>query len=332
MASSKDRQRKLARAKVERQMARRAARARRNRRVYAGTGAAVLVVLVVLGVVWGLGGFKSSPKPAASATASCAWTPASTTQNAALKDVGTPPTSNIPHTGTATMTITTNQGVIVALLNAAESPCTVESMRFLAGKQFFDNTGCYKLSTANPSALYCGDPSGTGTGGPAYTYATEYVPTLQAPATPPAATSASPSGKASASGKASETASASPSPSPTTTVNDVIYPRGTIAMAGDGSGQVDTSGSTFFIVDKDSALQPNYTAFGTVTQGMDILDKIIGAGATSAGKPKTTVTVESLVVTMNSTTAAPSPTPAPSPSQTPTPAASATVSPSAKKS
>ena len=37
MASSKDRQRKLARAKLDRQMARRAVKERRNRRVLAGT-------------------------------------------------------------------------------------------------------------------------------------------------------------------------------------------------------------------------------------------------------------------------------------------------------
>src|SRR5689334_12264260 len=55
VASSRERQRKLARAKMERQMARRATRARRNRQIQAGIVAGVVVLLVVLGSLW-LGG------------------------------------------------------------------------------------------------------------------------------------------------------------------------------------------------------------------------------------------------------------------------------------
>ena len=61
MASSRDRQRKLARAKLDRQMARRAAAARRRRQIRAGVGAALALVLIVLGAVWALGGFDSEP-------------------------------------------------------------------------------------------------------------------------------------------------------------------------------------------------------------------------------------------------------------------------------
>src|SRR4051794_16188432 len=57
VASSRDRQRKLARAKLDRQLARRAARLRRRRRIQAGIGAALAVLLIVLGGVWLAGGF-----------------------------------------------------------------------------------------------------------------------------------------------------------------------------------------------------------------------------------------------------------------------------------
>ena len=60
MATSKTRQRALARAKAERQIARRAAAARRRRQWQAGIGGAVVLALVVLGTIWAAGGFKKA--------------------------------------------------------------------------------------------------------------------------------------------------------------------------------------------------------------------------------------------------------------------------------
>lgn len=57
------------------------------------------------------------------------------------------------------------------------------------------------------------------------------------------------------------------------------YTRGTVAMANAGP---DTNGSQFFIMHKDYGLPPNYTIFGRVTAGMDVVDKI----ATAATKPE----------------------------------------------
>ena len=52
------------------------------------------------------------------------------------------------------------------------------------------------------------------------------------------------------------------------------YPRGTVAMANAGP---DTNGSQFFIVQADYPLPPQYTVFGEVTDGMDVVDAIAAA-------------------------------------------------------
>ncbi|HVC33496.1 MAG TPA: peptidylprolyl isomerase [Chloroflexota bacterium] len=49
------------------------------------------------------------------------------------------------------------------------------------------------------------------------------------------------------------------------------YTRGTLAMANAGPN---TNGSQFFIVQQDYPLPPNYTIFGKLTAGLDVLDKI----------------------------------------------------------
>jgi len=89
--------------------------------------------------------------------------------------------------------------------------------------------------------LQCGDPTGTGSGaGPGYHFGVENVP-----------------------------------------ANDV-YPRGTVALARQ-SGDPNSNRDQFFIVYKDTTLPKStdgngYTIFGTVTAGMDIVDKIAAAG------------------------------------------------------
>ncbi|MEE8331768.1 MAG: peptidylprolyl isomerase [Acidimicrobiia bacterium] len=52
---------------------------------------------------------------------------------------------------------------------------------------------------------------------------------------------------------------------------DFTYTRGTLAMANAGPN---TNGSQFFIMFKDTALPPNFTVFGQVESGLDVLDKI----------------------------------------------------------
>jgi cyclophilin family peptidyl-prolyl cis-trans isomerase len=75
------------------------------------------------------------------------------------------------------------------------------------------------------------------------------------------------------------------------------YSRGTLAMANAGPN---TNGSQFFIVQKDYPLQPNYTIFGQLTDGLDVLDKIAtsptGPGKGGPDTPKTPITINSVAI------------------------------------
>jgi peptidyl-prolyl cis-trans isomerase B (cyclophilin B) len=322
--SSKTRQRKLARAKMERQMARRAAKARRNRQLQAGIAVGLVALLAILGTAWALGVFSSKPKTAAAGT--CAWNPADTTNNQNLKDVGTPPTSGEPRNGHETISIQLGQGTVSGSIDPAKAPCTASSLKYLAGKKFFDNTKCHRLTTSGLYVLQCGDPSGTGQGGPAYTFADENLPTTSPSASASASTSASASASATASPSASPPTSASPSAS--AAAGTYTYPRGTLAMANSGP---DTNGSQFFIVYKDSPLPPSYIVFGTVTAGLDVVEKIAAGGAvdtsgaaTGDGKPKEDVVIKTLTITGPE-----QPSPSPSPTESTSPSAGS-PSPSAK--
>jgi len=309
VASSKDRQRKLARARMERRMARQAAAARKKRQIQAGVGATLALVLVIVGVYWLAGGFTSKPKPASEvASGSCAWVAQQV--GATVKDTGIPPTTGEPRSGTRTMTLKTSVGEIDAELDLANAPCTSASFNYLAGLKYFDNTKCHRLTTAGIYVLQCGDPFVTatgpapanpGAGGPGYQFANENLPV-------------------------DASASASPS-APATPPN--LYPAGTIAMANSGP---DTNGSQFFIVYKDgSQLAGNYTIFGKVTKGLDVVTKVAEAGAVKDGKtatdgaPKTKVTIKSLTL---GPAPGETPTPTPAPEAT-SPAPSASASPTA---
>ncbi|MGB8651728.1 MAG: peptidylprolyl isomerase [Mycobacteriales bacterium] len=181
MASSK-RERELARMRAERQAARRAeAEARRRARrntvlgVIAGV-AAVAVVVAVLVTTTGGGSKKkdtlaSQPTAASSTPApgTCSYTSAGT---AAKKVTGTPPAK--PEVkGQVKVTLATNRGTIGLSLDGAKAPCTVGSFTFLAGQKYFDGTSCHRLTTSGIYVLQCGDPSGTGSGGPGYQFADE---------------------------------------------------------------------------------------------------------------------------------------------------------------
>jgi peptidyl-prolyl cis-trans isomerase B (cyclophilin B) len=244
-----------------------------------------LAAIAALSVSIGLGGFSSTPKALASSTptpsatatkitpsatpstsASVSTTPSAPTSATPLpsvqctytkeagtqgKFVGLPKATAQPAVKTATLT--TSAGKIVFELSP-KAACTENSFAFLASKKFFDSTPCHRLLNAvGYSALQCGDPTGTGTGGPGYKYADENLA-------------------------------------------GATYPRGTVAMANAGPG---TNGSQFFFVFKDAKFAPNYTPFGRVTSGLEVLDAIAANGTSDGstdGKPKVPVTIYRLSV------------------------------------
>jgi cyclophilin family peptidyl-prolyl cis-trans isomerase len=91
----------------------------------------------------------------------------------AAKTVDPPSTADVPTSGTVTSVITTNAGEIKVELDQAAAPCTVHSFLSLAKQGYFDATSCHRLTTAGILVLQCGDPTGTGSGGPGYTFADE---------------------------------------------------------------------------------------------------------------------------------------------------------------
>jgi peptidyl-prolyl cis-trans isomerase B (cyclophilin B) len=81
--------------------------------------------------------------------------------------------------GTVPATMQTSAGAIGLTLDRALAPCTVNSFLSLAKQGFYANGPCHRLVT-NPGlhVLQCGDPSGSGTGGPGYTIPDEVFPEL----------------------------------------------------------------------------------------------------------------------------------------------------------
>jgi peptidyl-prolyl cis-trans isomerase B (cyclophilin B) len=259
--------REAAKRKLERQRARRAERAKHRKQV--ATIVAVVVVVLVVGGVLALS--LRSGKPSAPATnaaaappGACAF-PASPDEPAA-RPVSAPANVNPPKTGTVNVTITTNNGALPLTLNRAQAPCTVENFVNLAKAGFYNNTPCHRLVTSEGlKVLQCGDPTGTGSGGPGYTIPDEKPTGLR------------------------------PGPDGAS-----IYPAGTVAMA--KTSAPNSGGSQFFLVYADSYLPPDYTIFGTIAPaGVQALQRIAAAGDDDSngpgdGKPKMATTLQSVTV------------------------------------
>lgn len=257
MVTSDQRRRQLAREKYERQQKRRAEARQKARRRTAVIGAAVAVVVATLvGLI--VGGVFDKDKKDSAATPSATPTPTPKTS---------PPAMAIDEKAKYTFDLKTNAGEIKFEMDAAKTPQTVNSFKSLADKGFFDKTKCHRLTTSGIFVLQCGDPEGTGTGGPGYTIPDENLDSL---------------------GKPNEQ-------------GQVIYPAGTVAMA--NTGRPGSGGSQFFLVYKDSPLAPSYTPFGKIdAAGLKALEEIAKAGTADGGQdgaPKNDVTIEKGAVTKN---------------------------------
>jgi len=79
----------------------------------------------------------------------------------------------------------------------------------------------------------------------------------------------------------------------TSTVYQRGYKAGTVAMANAGPN---TNGSQFFIMHVDYPLPPNYTIFGRVTEGQDVVDTIASTPTDPGDKPRSIVTMEQVTI------------------------------------
>lgn len=193
MAGKQERQRKLARERHERRLTREAQRqanARKTAKIV-GSSLAIVVIgaVVVVGVI-ALTNNKSTTKPLSNPITTPAVTPSATpTPTAtpvaepahsctyipgapAVRKVGYPP-AKPDYKASYQATINTNRGAIVIDLLNSKATCTVNSFVYLAEKGFYNNTPCPRLVTSGIFVLQCGDPTGNGTGGPGYAFASE---------------------------------------------------------------------------------------------------------------------------------------------------------------
>jgi peptidyl-prolyl cis-trans isomerase B (cyclophilin B) len=205
---------------------------------------------------------KASATPTPSPTASTVAEPAThctyVANPPAARKVNFPPATP-DYKASYQATITTNRGPIVIDLLNSKATCTVNSFVSLADQAFYNNTPCPRLSTSSGVyMLQCGDPTGKGTGGPGYGFASENL-------------------------------------------TGATYPAGTVAMA-NATGVPDSNGSQFFLVYQDSSLPPDYTPFGKIVTGLNILQNVGKRGygpplsEAGGGAPKESVEIESVTI------------------------------------
>jgi len=186
--------RQAAQRHLQKQLERRAELAKRRRRNLAVVATVVAVAVVVVAglVISGVlssdsktnDAAGSSSKSAATSSAAattnsdgtvaCTYSP-DKSGNTNLKDVGTPPTPDkTPTQGTATLLMSTNQGDLKLTLDRSKAPCAAASFAYLAQQKFFDGSPCHReVNEPTFGVLQCGDPSGSGAGGPSYKFAQE---------------------------------------------------------------------------------------------------------------------------------------------------------------
>jgi cyclophilin family peptidyl-prolyl cis-trans isomerase len=151
------------------------------------------------------------------------------------------------------ITLNTNYGTIVFQTYDADAPNTVKNFVTLANKGFYNGLTFHRVIPG--FMIQGGDPNGTGTGGPGYTFADEL--------------------------------------NPDTPSYQAGYKTGVVAMANSGPN---TNGSQFFIMDADYPLPNNYTIFGKVVSGQDVVDKIAHVQRDGSDKPLSPVIMKTVVV------------------------------------
>jgi peptidyl-prolyl cis-trans isomerase B (cyclophilin B) len=284
LAGKQERQRRLARERYERQRQQRLQRQHKIRQ-WSGIGLAVVLVGgLAVGLTLGLSGgspkSSAATKPTATATPSASATPSAaavtepahhctyTKSGTAAKTVSLP--SVTPDYKSAYQAaINTNLGTIEINLLNSKATCTVNSFVHLADAGFWDNSQCHRLSTnGGLYMLQCGDPTATASANLSCSSATLGT-----------------------GGPGYEFANEN--------LTGATYKAATVAMANSGGSA--TNGSQFFLVYKNTSLPPDYTPFGTITSGLDILQNVAKAGTSctfqaGGGVPKEKVIIKSVTI------------------------------------
>jgi peptidyl-prolyl cis-trans isomerase B (cyclophilin B) len=163
VVGKKERQKRLERERYQRRLDRHAQREQTVRRWTVSGLAAIVVLAVALGVFFLVR--PSGGSAAASQFVHCSYV----SSPPASRKVSRPP-AKVDVTAVYRATIRTNRGDIVINLPGSKAPCTVNSFVHLAAKNYFSNTDCHRLTTSGIFVLQCGDPTGTGSGGPGYKF------------------------------------------------------------------------------------------------------------------------------------------------------------------
>ena len=159
--------------------------------------------------------------------------------------------------------IETDLGTIKIELLEAEAPQTAENFKALAARGYYDGVIFHRV--INGFMIQGGDPQGNGRGG--------------------------------------ETATGQPLPNEIDLNSPLYqggYKRGQVAMA--NKGQPESASSQFFIMHQDRTprqLQPVYTIFGTVIEGMEVVDKIATApntGPSTMNRPVSPVKMNKVYI------------------------------------
>ncbi|MCC9305679.1 peptidylprolyl isomerase [Kitasatospora sp. RB6PN24] len=248
MVSSEQRRRQLAREKYERQQANRVAAAAKARRRNAIIGAS-LAVVVVAGVSLAASGvFSSSKKSGASAA------PSASAAAGAVKVPGCgAPASGSPNN---------KQWSTEPAMSIDQKATYTATLNTNCGAVTFTMDASKAPHTVNSFVFLAGQNYFDHT--KCHRLTTQGIYVLQC---------------------GDPTASGSGSPGYKFTdenLTGATYPAGTVAMANSGPN---TNGSQFFLVYKDTQLPPNYTPFGKITSGLDMLTKVAGAGENDANGP-----------------------------------------------
>ena len=246
-------------------MAAQARKRRENRRRVLVTGVVILVIIGVAGLV-------SVANNDDSTDVATSTTPPTTAETTTTVDLGAPAAPDCPAPdGSAAqtrqftgpfkdcinpakkydLTFQTDIGNFVARLDPAIAPKTVNNIVSLARFHYYDGVTFHRV--IQDFVIQGGDPTGTGSGGPGFQFEDEL-----------------------------------PEPG--------AYKEGSLAMANSGPN---TNGSQFFVITSAAGAsqlvaasqgKANYTLFGQVVEGMDIVKKIeadgVPSGDPSNGKPK----------------------------------------------